>query len=213
MSAPFTPRIRKACDMLWIRHGETDDNVAHRIQGRSETSLNANGRQQVERLAEHLSVQGSCALWCSPMKRAVETAQILASRLSIAQAQVFDGVVEIELGRFVGRRLPELAKDPDWQNYLSRPYGARFPGGESFEELSMRVKAACQYILEHENADTILVVSHGGVMACLLSQLMGIDEQAYHRLRIANAHAIALRFQPPERVRLLGVNVQSIGQQ
>src|ERR1700739_2368984 len=136
--------------LYFVRHGETDFNIAHRLQGRFETSINARGCEQAKHCAGVLSdlfaregrEAAGCAYACSPLKRARETMDILRATLGRAAAgyAVDDRLQEISYGQWEGSTLPEIsARDPQ---LLARreqdKWGFRPPGGESYREWGRR---------------------------------------------------------------------------
>jgi probable phosphoglycerate mutase len=160
-----------------VRHGETDWNLAGRLQGYHDIPLNDLGREQAAetaRVVERLS-GGTNGLdyVASPLSRASQTMAILRAELGLAP----DGfrrdprLREIGFGRWEGATWPELrrrdpvslaARDADPWNFVP-------PGGESYAELSARVLAAIGE-LTHD----AVVVTHGGVVRAILHALTGM---------------------------------------
>jgi len=70
-------------EVLLVRHGETDDNAVARFQGRTDTVLNARGREQSHALGHALRGAGLCALYSSPLRRAHETARIVGAAIGL----------------------------------------------------------------------------------------------------------------------------------
>jgi broad specificity phosphatase PhoE len=110
--------------LYFIRHGETDFNIAQRLQGQYETSLNARGREQAKEcggLLKDLFTRDQrqthdYAYVSSPLQRARETMQLARTALGLDPAvyEVDDRLMEISYGEWEGRTLPEIqARDPD----------------------------------------------------------------------------------------------------
>ena len=76
-----SPESTQPGGVFLARHGETDYNAQNRFQGRLPVALNATGRLQSEQLAAHAATKGFVELWCSPLARARETAEIVGARL------------------------------------------------------------------------------------------------------------------------------------
>jgi broad specificity phosphatase PhoE len=150
-------------EVLLVRHGETDDNAAHRFQGRSDTPLNDRGREQSRALARALAGEGLVALYSSPLARARETAEIVGAQLGLRP--VFDDrLMEADVGEWQGRLSADIEADHPgaiaaWRAVDPR---FRFPGGESVPELVARVAAS----LADVGAGPLpaLVVAHGGTI-------------------------------------------------
>ena len=79
-----SPESTRLAGVFLARHGETDYNAEHRFQGLLPVPLNANGRRQAEQLADDAAPLGFSELWCSPLARARETAEIVGDRLGLS---------------------------------------------------------------------------------------------------------------------------------
>jgi broad specificity phosphatase PhoE len=153
--------VAGANEVLLVRHGETDDNAANRFQGRVDTPLNERGREQSRALADALAGERLRALYASPLRRARETAEIVAGRLGLDV--VLDArLMEADAGTWSGMLSADIiAADADaFVDWRARRPGFRFPDGESVEEQDARVAAA----LRDVGAGPLpaLVVTHGG---------------------------------------------------
>jgi broad specificity phosphatase PhoE len=124
------------------RHGQTAYNHEGRFQGQQHVPLDDTGRAQAAELAERAAGYGFQALWCSPLLRARETADIVAAVIGLEPR---DDARLMEFDAFA-------AADP----------GFAFPGGESFAEQELRVSAALRDVEVGELP--ALVVCHGMVI-------------------------------------------------
>jgi broad specificity phosphatase PhoE len=174
--------------LYYVRHGETDFNIEHRLQGQYETSLNARGREQAlacgELLRELLAREGRPATdygyVSSPLKRARETMQLVRATLGLDANgyQVDDRLKEISYGQWEGSTLAEIeARDPhlltrrEQQKWAFEP-----PGGESYRDVARRV--ASWYAAVTRDA---VVVAHGGVARALMANFCILpEEEATH---------------------------------
>jgi broad specificity phosphatase PhoE len=174
--------------LYFIRHGETDFNVAQRLQGRSETSLNARGRTQsrdyagvLRDLFERDRHQPSdYAYVASPLLRARQTMELLRSGLGLdPNAYAIDErLAEISYGEWEGFTLKEIeARDPgvlqrrerDKWNFLP-------PGGESYREVAVRVAAWYATVTRDS-----VIAAHGGVARALMANFHILpEEEATH---------------------------------
>ena len=148
-------------EVLLVRHGETDDNAAHRFQGRNDTLLNDRGRDQSRALARALTGEGLLALYSSPLARARETAEIVGAQLGL-QPVYDDRLMEADVGEWQGRLSADIDADHPGALAAWRAVdpGFRFPGGESVPELAARVAASLADI--GAGPLPALVVTHGG---------------------------------------------------
>lgn len=190
-----------------VRHGETDWNAAKRIQGTIDIGLNATGRRQAEELGAELTSRGAAfaGIRTSALKRARSTAQILASRLGRAVAEVPD-LHEMDFGAWQGLTWGEVeARYPDeFHTWLKERRMTRAPGGESYDDLLARVlkalEALCQSATQgdihghsqDELPADLLVVTHGAVILSLRCLVEGGDFAEMDRLRVGNLERFVL---------------------
>jgi probable phosphoglycerate mutase len=159
---------------LLVRHGETDWNRDNRFQGHADPPLNERGRAQAGELAERLAGEGVDAVYSSPLRRALETAEILAARLGL-DVTAAEGLREIDVGEWQGltrdevaRRYPDafarwLALEPGWDH------------GETYEQLGRRVLAAIRDIAERHPGERVVVVTHGGPLRAVFAETAGVS--------------------------------------
>lgn len=158
--------------IYFLRHGETDWNRAGRLQGNTETSLNARGRAQALRLGEHLQTLAgeeiaALPFYSSPMQRTRQTMEILRDELGLERDNytAVENLREIGFGAWEGRSWPEIrtrdpigARDRDRDRWSFCP-----PGGESYEMVSRRVARWLETI-DHD----CCIVSHGGIARIMM---------------------------------------------
>ncbi len=143
--------------LLLVRHGETDWNRERRWQGWADPPLNETGREQARALAEELRGAPFDAVYASDLRRAAETAEVLAGPHDVPV--VLDaGLREIDVGSWSGLTHAEIAE--------RFPDGER-PDGESREQHVERVLAAVERIARAHPGERVLVVTHGGTLRAL----------------------------------------------
>lgn len=180
--------------ILLIRHGETDWNAERRWQGQyQDIPLNAAGRAQAQALARYLSAQPVDAIFSSDLIRTWETATILGAGLGITP-QADSRWREVHVGLFQGHTGPELQTlYPDhWQAFSTRSNDYRFPEGESWQEVARRALAAFHELAAHPDYHSVAVVSHGGTLRTLLTELFQDSPEVNH-LRFGNTSITTLR--------------------
>ncbi|HVC88367.1 MAG TPA: histidine phosphatase family protein [Gaiellaceae bacterium] len=143
------------------RHGETDWNVEGRWQGWADPPLNDLGRAQARELAEQLRSTRFDAVYSSDLRRAHETAQIVAAPHEVP-VTADPGLREIDVGSWSGLTRAELAE--------RFPNGDR-PDGETRDQHRARVHATVERIARAELGRRILIVTHGGTMRALRGQV------------------------------------------
>jgi broad specificity phosphatase PhoE len=154
--------------LVAIRHGQTDWNVDQRFQGHVDIPLNAVGYSQAETLKSRLAGIRFDAVYSSPLRRALKTAQIIASDLPIS---VDTRLIEIHHGCWQGMTKQDIAERwPDeWQRWNSEPQRFTPSGGETADS----IRARLEDFLNAMQGTIILCVSHGVVIQTLLSILIG----------------------------------------
>ncbi len=182
--------------LYFIRHGESSANTERIIWSRDDGHpLTETGRSQAETLANSLQSVGFAQAYCSPIRRAVETAEIMAQRLDTA-ITVRSGLREIGMGELEGQSSADA-----WQrhNEMYRTWWtgedlhARIPGGESYAEARERFTAEIQQISAGNlDGKNILIISHGGVLASMLPAMLANlpDNYGYHHLLANTAYVL-----------------------
>jgi probable phosphoglycerate mutase len=170
--------VTPTTDVYLARHGQTAYNLERRFQGHLRVPLDDTGRAQAADLAERASAHGFAALWCSPLLRARETADIVAERIGV-EPREDPRLMETDAGDWTDRLFTDVqAEDPDgFAGFIAGNPGFAFPGGESFAQQGIRVAAALAEIEQDELP--ALVVCHGVVIRIALYQRAG------HRVALA----------------------------
>jgi broad specificity phosphatase PhoE len=173
------------------RHGQTAYNHEGRFQGHLPVPLDATGRAQAAQLAEAAAQVELISLWCSPLHRARETADIVAARIGL-QPREDARFAETDTGDWTDRSFAEIrAEDPDgFARFQRSDPTFRYPGGESFGEQSARIQAALADLRAMPAELPALVVCHRGVIRLALAAITG-DETAGGR-EIPNAALVTL---------------------
>jgi uncharacterized phosphatase len=152
-----------------VRHGETDWNLQHRIQGSTDIPLNATGREQASTTGTLLARRDWDAIVSSPLSRAAETAAIIASAAGLSAPTTVDAIVERNYGEAEGLTDAEINE--------RFPGDAPVPGRETREQVVERVLPALMAIAESHPDEAVLVVSHGGVIRSVLN---AVDPDTKH---------------------------------
>lgn len=181
--------------MLLIRHGVTDYNREGRIQGQLDVPLSNEGRRQVRELAGRLQPGEIQAIYSSDLRRAKETAEIIARAINTKIEEYRPDLREICFGHWQGYTMAEVAKlYPEelaiWR--ADRTYSAPH-GGESFAQLAERGWRAAQEIAVSHPGQTVAVVAHGGLIKGILCLAHGIDLRERSELVVDNAAVTAIK--------------------
>ncbi|XP_010268714.1 PREDICTED: phosphoglycerate mutase-like protein 4 isoform X2 [Nelumbo nucifera] len=155
-------------EIIVVRHGETMWNADGRIQGHLDVELNEVGRQQAAAVADRLSKEYKIsAIYSSDLKRALETAQIIAGKCGSVEVIQDPGLRERHLGDLQGVVYHEAAKlkPKAFQAFISHKTNQEIPGGgESLDQLHQRCTSTLERIGRKHKGDRVVVVAHGGVI-------------------------------------------------
>ena len=178
----------KACEVILVRHGETEWNRIGRPQGHLDSPLSDAGIAQAERLAQRLAGEEFAALYSSDLGRAFHTAQRIAAgsghsvitdaRLRERHLGVFQGLTRTEAGEKHPQESERLdSGDPDY----------RIPGGESARERHERIVACIEEIASRHPGERIVIVAHGGALRSLFYRTLGLPLSAPRAFKLLNA--------------------------
>lgn len=180
--------------LILVRHGETDWNRENRFQGHADPPLNELGRRQSEELAATLADEHIARVYTSPLRRAGETAEIVAGRLGL-EVEPVEGLREIDVGAWAGLTRDEVAArfPDDYAVWLERaPEG--FEDGETYDELAARVIPALRALADRHPSSTILVVTHGGPSRVAQAHAAGIGYAEARRRETVLGNCAVARF-------------------
>jgi broad specificity phosphatase PhoE len=154
--------------ILLVRHGESEWNAAGRWQGWADIPLSATGRLQAAEAAARLASLGITCVVASDLGRTIETASIIAGILDIEGVHSEPGLREFNVGDWSGLTRPEI--ESRWPGQLARWAAgelAQTPGGEHRSHFLERIKAGVVNVAACHPDDTVLAISHGGVIGAL----------------------------------------------
>lgn len=171
-----------------VRHGETEWNAVGKQQGHLDSPLTQTGIKQAEALAIGLQGKGIEVLYSSDLGRALQTAHIIADKLSL-EVNVDHRLRERHLGSMQGLTKEEFRRQyPDeWAAFDSGDPDYCFPGGESVRQRHVRSVACVEELAPRDPDLTVLVVAHGGVLNSLFYKAIGISLSEPRRFSLFNA--------------------------
>jgi broad specificity phosphatase PhoE len=171
-----------------VRHGETEWNRVERFRGRIDVPLNEKGQRQALAVARRLSHWPIAAVYSSPLKRALQTAQPLAE---VCQTTVsaLEGIVDVDYGVWAGLSPEEAAtRYPTmYRTWADHPHLVRFPQGESLEQVGDRALDALNEVSATHRGQTVALVSHVVVNRVLVLGAMGLGKASFWRIGQDNA--------------------------
>ena len=201
--------------LLLIRHAESEGNAQGRLQGRKEYPLSEGGLVQAAALAERLSAVPIAAIYASPIRRALDTAEAVGARLGltvVTEPRVQEYDFGDKLSGLTWQEIRDLQPDVVTTLVSGRAEFPTYPGEEGREAFRLRVRAAVAEIAERHAADeAVAIVAHAGPVIVYLMEVLG---RAYTRpipFAIDNASITTVEFaanptpfQPPAVV--TGIN-------
>ena len=203
-TVPITdlPRVAGplAVSLHLVRHAETDDNAAMRLSGWTDTDLSQRGLDQIALLADHFKLEHGHvdALYASPLIRARRTAEAIAA-LTGHTPILLDDLREMYFGELDGRPFEELRdayahllqadENSDIEDFM-------WPSGESRSGFTARVLRVINAIARKHPGRPVGVVTHGGLIATLMTIVHGESAANWRKWVVPNASMTELRLDP-----------------
>jgi probable phosphoglycerate mutase len=193
--------------LILVRHGETDSNKASLALGREDVELNETGRWQAQRLAEALECKPLAAVYSSPLRRALVTAQAIAERHGLP-VELDEGLIEMEIGEMEGLTFQQVRER--YPQFLQVWLGGRaayepMPGGERLLDVQERAWGAIERICSAWSLETVAVVTHNFVLLTILCRVLGLELADFRRLR-HNVAAVSVVQVQDGRMTVLSLN-------
>ena len=196
--------------MLLVRHGKTPTTGAT-LPGRAPgLHLAETGVAQAEAAATRIGALGNgrgrgvTAVYASPLERTRETAAPIAKALDLP-VRTSRGLLECDFGDWTGKKLEVLRKKPEWATVQNRPAVFRFPGGESFAEMQLRIWNQILSIVDDHRGRTVVAVSHADPIKAAVAMANGIHLDLFQRIVISPCSITPVLFTPSGPI-VLAVN-------
>jgi broad specificity phosphatase PhoE len=168
--------------LILARHGETTWNVEKVFRGRADVGLDEVGIKQAELLGKYLRNWRLEAIYSSPVKRALDTANTVARYQKVA-VRIAEGLIDFDFGEWqslpeseVRRLYPAL-----FNEWHSNPHKVEMPGGESLEDVGGRAFEVVNDIVSRHQGN-VLLVSHRVVIKVLICYLLGLDNSHFRNI-------------------------------
>lgn len=176
-----------------IRHGMTAGNLKKRYIGKTDEPLCQEGKAVLERVKNSRLYVQPDLLYVSPMRRCMETAQILFPGM---EQTVVEDLRECDFGEFENQNYLELAGNENYQKWIDSNGKMPFPGGESREAFQSRSIAAFRELEKEWNEKNsegkmAVLVVHGGTIMSILERV-GIPAKSYYDFQVKNAEGYRL---------------------
>ena len=170
-------------EIILARHGETEWNVAEVFRGQVDIDLNETGVKQAELLSGYLSTSAIAAVYSSPLKRALKTAEIIAQPHKL-KVNVDPDLIDFNFGKWQGlshQEVKEKYRDL-YATWITHPEQVRMPDGEALEDVSKRVIRIRNKVMENHRG-TVVIVGHRVVNKVMICTLLGLDNSHFWKIR------------------------------
>jgi probable phosphoglycerate mutase len=180
--------------VLLVRHGQTAT-TGTVLPGRAKgLHLADTGRAQAEAAAERIAgLDAVHAVYASPLERTRETAAPIAAAVG-HKVQTAKGLLECDFGEWTGKKLALLRKKPEWATVQQRPSVFRFPGGESFAEMQLRIWNQLELLVADHPGRTVVAVSHADPIKAAVAMATGVHLDLFQRIVISPCSVTPLLF-------------------
>jgi len=184
----------KPTTVLLVRHGKTPT-TGQSLPGRAPgLHLAEAGVRQAERAADRIAeLPDVDALYCSPLERTRETAKPIGSALGL-RPKVARGLLECDFGDWTGAKLKDLFKLPEWRTVQKAPSLFRFPNGESFTEMQLRMVSTIERLAAEHPGGTIVCVSHADPIKAAMAHALGTHIDLFQRIVISTCSISAVSY-------------------
>ncbi len=173
-----------AAEVYVMRHGETEANVREILVGRGDSPFTEAGRRQPLEVARHLSGRPPARVYSSPMERAQRTARLVIEALGgDVPLETAPALAEIDAGEFTGLTFEEVRRRVPAGAVLGR---FRYPGGESWRDVQRRAVSFVLGLERRHEGESVLLVTHAGVIAGLVAEHLGEPIERYIRTRFGH---------------------------
>ena len=191
---PRRPKPTQATVALFVRHGVTAT-TGKVLPGRARgLHLAESGVHQAERAGERIAeLKRVDAIYTSPLERARETAAPIAKATGL-KPKVERGLLECDFGDWTGAELPKLMKLPEWHTVQRAPSTFRFPNGESFTEMQVRIVSTLDRLRARHHGGTIVCVSHADPIKAAMAHALGTHLDLFQRIVISTCSISAIGF-------------------
>lgn len=169
------------CTLYMVRHGTTTMNVENRYRGRRDVPLDAQGWADAVEAARALSPTGITAVYAGPLRRTINTAQVIADECRIPDVRILHGLVNVDYGAWEGMTSEEAAMyDPEaFQLYKSDPDRAICPNGERLSDAQARMVEAIRLIGERHAGEAVSAVTHAVMIRLAVAALEGAQGESW----------------------------------
>ncbi len=187
------PASNRPTLVLLVRHGATPTTGTELYGRRDGVELSDAGIQQAQNAGQRIAALSKhiAAVYTSPLLRAQQTADHIAKAIG-KQVKIHEGLNELDVGKWTGRKLAALYKLKAWRTVQRYPSGFRFPSGESFSEMQIRFVSAVSEIAERHSGKTVVTVAHADPIRAFIAHAMGTHLDLFQRIVVSPCSVTAV---------------------
>ncbi len=180
--------------VLLVRHGQTPTTGATLPGRASGLHLSDAGRAQADAVAARIAgLKRIAAIYASPLERTRETAAPIGQARKL-RVRSDKGLLECDFGQWTGGELKELRKLAEWRTVQQYPSGFRFPGGESFGEMQLRMTRTLATLSAKHPGETVVAVSHADPIKAAVASALGTHLDLFQRIVVSPCSVTAIAY-------------------
>jgi probable phosphomutase (TIGR03848 family) len=186
--------------IVLLRHAHSSANAKAILAGRAPgVDLSDRGRKEAQDVAKRLKEINFSLIRVSPMERCAQTIEPLLTQLSKSRetkaiVEVESDLVEVDYGKWTGRKLAILSRDKAWKVVQNTPSAMYFPGGEGLLDVQARAMRALNSAANTPGRGAKLLVSHGDVIKSIVASVLGTHLDHFQKIVIDPASLTVLDF-------------------
>ena len=186
--------------IVLLRHAHSSANAKAILAGRAPgVDLSDRGRKEAQDVAKRLKDINFSLIRVSPMERCAQTIEPLLAQLSKSLeakpiVEVESDLVEVDYGKWTGRKLSILSRDKAWKVVQNTPSAMYFPGGEGLLDVQARAMRALNSAANTPGKGAKLLVSHGDVIKSIVASVLGTHLDHFQKIVIDPASLTVLDF-------------------
>lgn len=170
-------------EIILVRHGQTDWNLTEIFRGRIDIQLNNTGIKQAELLSGYLSSVKIDAIYSSPLKRALKTAEVIGNNHKL-KMEISPGLIDLDYGKWEGMSHQDVQDKYKelYAQWIDHPEQVKMPNGESLDDVRKRAMDVVKDLVARHDG-TIVLVSHRVVNKVLICALLGLDNSHFWNIK------------------------------
>lgn len=172
--------------LIFVRHGQSEGNASGVVQGRLDFGLSELGYRQAEETAKRLGGEPVSRILTSPLRRASETARLIADPLGMT-VEPEPALLEYDIGIVSGLTAVQVReRHPEFAAARARGERPKYPGEEGRDVFQARITAVLDVLRGEEGDGAVVAVAHGGVINAVCAVVLGVDLHGPGRFQVAN---------------------------